>query len=162
MILNILAVTAALLLSLTNVHAYDAKLTISDLNVRLTSLGAPRVNGTDKSGDKTVPAIYFGERKINNNYDVVDALRKAHNATATIFVKDGEEYVRVSTNVLTAEGKRAVGTTLAHNAAYESIGKGAQFCGLIDVLGTAFDACYNPIKDSSGKTIGIFYVGHKK
>jgi hypothetical protein len=51
---------------------------------------------------------------------------------------------------------------LAHNAAYESISKGAQFCGVIDVLGTAFDACYNPVKDSSGKIIGIFYVGHKK
>jgi len=157
--LNTLAMTATLLLSLTNAHAYDAKVTVADLNARLSSLGAPKINGTDKSGEKTVPAIYFGERKINNNYDVVDALRKAHSATATIFVKDGDEYVRVSTNVLTAEGKRAVGTTLAHNAAYESIGKGAQYCGLIDVLGTAFDACYNPIKDGSGKTIGIFYVG---
>jgi len=49
---------------------------------------------------KPVPAIYFGERKINNNYDVVDAVRKAHSATATVFVKDGDEFVRISTNVL--------------------------------------------------------------
>jgi len=30
------------------------------------------------------------------------------------------------------------------------------------VLGTAFDACYNPIRDASGKTIGLTYIGHKK
>jgi hypothetical protein len=156
------ALTAALLLSLSSAHAYDSKATIADLDARLASLGAAKINGTDKSGEKTVPAIYFGERKINNNYDVVDAVRKAHNATATIFVKDGDEYVRVSTNVLTAEGKRGVGTQLARNAAYEAVQKGSQYCGLIDVLGSAFDACYNPIKDGSGKTIGVSFIGHKK
>ena len=40
--------------------------------------------------------------------------------------------------------------------------KGEQFCGPVDVLGTAFDACYNPIKDKGGKVIGVSYIGHKK
>jgi hypothetical protein len=140
----------------------DPKATIADLDARLAKIGAPKVEGTDKIGDKTVPALYFGERKINSNYDVVDALRKAANVTATVFVKDGDEFVRVSTNVLTPEGKRGVGTSLAHNAAYEAVSKGAQFCGPVDVLGTPYDACYNPIKDSSGKLIAVSYIGHKK
>ena len=75
-------------------------------------------------------------------------MRKAHNATATVFVKDGDEFVRVSTNVLTPEGKRGIGTQLARNKAYDAVSKGEQYCGPIDVLGTAFDACYNPIKDA--------------
>jgi hypothetical protein len=91
-----------------------------------------------------------------------DAIRKAHSATATVFVKDGDEFVRVSTNVLTPEGKRGVGTQLAHNAAYAAVSTGKQYCGPIDVLGTAFDACYNPIKDAGGKIIGVSYIGHKK
>ena len=99
---------------------------------------------------------------MNNNNDVVDAVRKAHDATATVFVKDGDEFVRVSTNVLTPEGKRGVGTQLAHNKAYEAVSKGQQYCGPIDVLGTAYDACYNPIKDSAGKLVGVSYIGHKK
>ncbi len=143
-------------------HANDPKATISDLDARLAKIGAPKLEGTDVVGGKTVPAIFFGERKINNNYDVVDAIRKAHQATATVFVKDGEEFVRVSTNVLTPEGKRGVGTQLARNAAYAAVSKGQQFCGPIDVLGTAFDACYNPIKDGSGQIIGVSYIGHKK
>jgi hypothetical protein len=158
-----LATTAALLLgAATAAQAYDPKATIADLDARLAKIGAPKLEGTDTAGDKSVPAIYFGERKINNNYDVVDAVRKAHNATATVFVKDGDEFVRVSTNVLTPEGKRGVGTQLARNKAYEAVSKGEQYCGPIDVLGTAFDACYNPIKGAGGKIIGVSYIGHKK
>jgi hypothetical protein len=143
-------------------QAADPKATIAELDSRLTKIGAPRLEGTDKVADKDVPAIFFGARKINNNFDVVDSIRKSHQATATVFVKAGDEFVRVSTNVLTPEGKRGVGTALARNAAYEALSKGQQFCGPIDVLGTAFDACYNPIKDGSGKVIGASYVGHKK
>jgi len=156
------AIAAVLLAGATVVHANDPKATIADLDTRLAKIGAPSVKGTDTVAGKSVPALFFGERRINNNFDVVDAVRKQHGATATVFVKDGDELVRVSTNVLTPEGKRGVGTVLARNAAYEALIKGRQFCGTIDVLGTAFDACYNPIRDAGGKIIGASYVGHRK
>lgn len=157
-----LLMMSALLCGAFHVHAADPKATIADLDARLAKIGAPRLEGTDKAGDKEVPAIFFGQRKINNNFDVVDGIRKDHQATATVFVRTGDEFVRVSTNVLTPEGKRGIGTQLARNAAYDAVTKGQQYCGPIDVLGTAFDACYNPIKDGSGKTIGVSYIGHKK
>ena len=161
--LKTLTLTAIVMAGMfTSAYAYDPKATIADLDARLAKIGAAKIDGEDKAGDKTVPALYFGERKVNNNYDVVDAIRKAHTATATLFVKTGDEFVRVSTNVLTPEGKRGVGTQLARNPAYAALSKGEQFCGPIDVLGTAFDACYNPIKDTSGKIIGASYIGHKK
>ena len=153
---------AALALFALGASAADPKATIADLDARLAKIGAAKVEGTDKAGDRTVPALFFGERKVNNNYDVVDGVRKAHDATATVFVKDGDEFVRVSTNVLTPEGKRGVGTQLARNKAYEAVIKGGSYCGPIDVLGTAFDACYNPIKDAGGKLVGVSYIGHKK
>ncbi len=161
--MNVRALCFAVAFAATGLaHAEDPKATIADLDARLAKIGAPKIEGTDTVGGLSVPAIYFGDRKINNNYDVVDAVRKAHNATATVFVKDGDEFVRVSTNVLTPEGKRGIGTQLARNAAYAAVSKGDQFCGPIDVLGTAFDACYNPIKDGAGKVIGVTYIGHKK
>jgi hypothetical protein len=156
------ALAALSLFAATAAHAYDPKATIADLDARLAKIGAAKIEGTDVVGGNTVPAIYFGDRKINNNYDVVDSVRRAHSATATVFVRDGDEFVRVSTNVLTPEGKRGTGTKLARNAAYEAVSHGKQYCGPIDVLGTAFDSCYNPIKDASGKIIGVSYIGHKK
>jgi hypothetical protein len=157
------AIAALLFASvLGSAHAADPKATIADLDARLAKIGTPKVEGTETVAGKPTPALFFGERKINNNYDVVDAVRKAHDATATVFVKDGDEFVRISTNVLTPEGKRGIGTQLARNAAYAAVSKGQSYCGPIDVLGTAFDACYNPIKDGSGKVIGVSYIGHKK
>ena len=136
--------------------------TIAALDARLAKIGAPHLEGTDKAGEQTVPGIFFGTRKINNNYDVVDEIKKTTGATATVFVKQGDEFIRVSTNVLTPEGKRGVGTPLARAKAYEAVSKGNSFCGPVDVLGTPFDACYNPIKDADGKVIGVSYIGYKK
>lgn len=155
-------VAATLVLMCAAAHANDPKATIADLNAKLSKIGAVKIDGTDKVGEKTVPALYFGPRKINNNYDVVDGIKKSTGATATIFVKDGEDYVRVSTNVLTPEGKRGVGTTLARAKVWEAMNKGDNYCGDVDVLGTPFAACYNPIKDASGKVVVVTYVGFKK
>jgi len=157
-----LALTLSLGLAAGHALANNPQATIADLDARLSKIGAPKLDGVDTVAGKEVPAIFFGARKINNNFDVVDDIRKAHKATATVFVKAGDEFVRVSTNVLTPEGKRGIGTQLARNAAYEALNSGRQFCGPIDVLGTKFDACYNPIKDASGKTIGASYIGHKQ
>jgi hypothetical protein len=160
---KMLFATAALaVFAVGTAHANDPKQAIAALDARLAKIGAPKLDGTDKAGEKAVPALFFGARKINNNYDVVDEIRKSTGASATVFVKDGDEFVRVSTNVLTPEGKRGVGTALARNKAYEAVSKGGSWCGDIDVLGTAFNACYNPIKDAGGKTIGVTYVGFKK
>lgn len=152
----------ALALLAGTAHAGDPKATIGTLNERLAKLGPAKLEGTEKAGDKSVPGIYFGARKVNNNYDLVDEIKKQTGATATIFVRSGDDFVRISTNVLTPEGKRGVGTTLARAKAYEAVSHGDEYCGDVDVLGTAFNACYDPIKDGGGKVIGVTYVGFKK
>ena len=159
---NFLVAAALVAFSASSFASADPKATIADLDARLAKIGPVKIEGTDTVAGKEVPAIYFGKRKINNNTDVVDGIRKDHRATATVFVKAGDEFVRVSTNVLTPEGKRGTGTQLARNAAYAALIAGKQYCGPIDVLGTAFDACYNPIKDASGTIVGVSYIGHKK
>ena len=160
---SLFAIAAAAIVLLASPAHADPKATIAALDARLAKIGEPKQEGTDKAGDQTVPGLYFGARKINNNYDVVDEIKKSSGgATATVFVKAGDEFVRVSTNVLTPEGKRGVGTKLARAKAYDAVSKGEQFCGVVDVLGTMFDSCYNPIKDKGGKIIGATYIGFKK
>ena len=157
------AAAATLLMALAApAHANDPKVAIATLDARLAKIGTPKVEGTDKAGETSVAGLYFGARKINNNYDVVDEIKKSTGAAATVFVKEGDEFVRVSTNVLTPEGKRGVGTKLARAKAYEAVSKGESFCGVVDVLGTSLDSCYHPVKDGGGKVIGVTYVGYKK
>jgi Cache 3/Cache 2 fusion domain len=144
----------------TDVQA-KVKKSMGLLQDMLGKLGAPKIEGTSDVAGKTVPSIVFGSAKINGNFDVVDAVVKEMGGTATIFVKAGEEYVRISTNVLKDDGTRAIGTQLAHNPAYEAINGGKAFYGQVDILGKPYETGYEPIKDASGKAVGIYYVGYK-
>jgi hypothetical protein len=159
---KLFALSIAMLALVGSAYANTPQESIKQLDERLAKIGAPKLDGTAPVADKTVAALFYGPRRINNNFDVVDEIRKSTGASATVFVKEGEEFIRVSTNVLTPEGKRGIGTSLARNKAYEALSKGESYCGVVDVLGTQFDACYNPIKDGAGKVIGSTYVGHKK
>jgi Cache 3/Cache 2 fusion domain len=79
-------------------------------------LGAPRIEGTEQVGGKDAPALYFGSTKLNNNFEIVDTIGRedGKGMTATLFVKGGEEYIRVSTSVPKPDGSgRAIGTVLA-------------------------------------------------
>ena len=46
--------------------------------------------------------------------------------------------------------------------ALEAIKAGKAYYGEIPILGTPYITGYEPIKDSSGNPIGIYYVGYKK
>ena len=100
---------------------------------------------------------------MNNNFTLVDEVSKEAGGTATIFVKSGEEYVRVATNVKKDDGSRAIGTTLdPKGKAIESIKKGEAFYGQVDILGKPYVTGYDPIRDPDKHVIGIYYVGYPK
>ncbi|MCP3404953.1 Cache 3/Cache 2 fusion domain-containing protein [Bradyrhizobium sp. CCGB01] len=127
-------------------------------------LGAPKLEGNDAVGGKEAPALYFGTTKLNNNFDIVDAIGKedGKGMTATLFAKSGDEYIRVSTSVPKPDGSgRAVGTVLA-GPALESIKAGKAHYGEVPILGIPYITGYEPMKDSSGAQIGVYYVGYKK
>lgn len=160
---NILStiITAVVLVAGNSAYAGDPNAALSALKAKLAKLGEPKIEGTDKAADKTVPALFFGKRKLNNNTDVVDDVKKSFGGTATIFVKNGADFTRITTNVLKDDGTRAVGTDLARNKAYEAVTKGETFCGEVEILKSMYDTCYEPIKVGS-EVLGIYYVGFKK
>jgi hypothetical protein len=127
-------------------------------------MGAPKVEGQEAVAGKDAPALYFGTAKINNSFEIVDAIGKedGKGMTATLFVKSGDEYVRVSTNVPKPDGSgRAIGTVLA-GPALEAIKAGKAYYGEVPILGTPYITGYEPIKDGAGNQIGVYYVGYKK
>ncbi|HAR41597.1 MAG TPA: hypothetical protein DCS07_03030 [Bdellovibrionales bacterium] len=138
------------------------KTSMALLKDKLNKYGKPRLEGTDTVDGKNAPVIYFGQQKQNNFYEAVDEVKKEVGGTATVFVKSGAEYVRVTTNVLKDDGSRAVGTELAHNPAYDSINKGQAYYGKVDILGKPYETGYEPIKNAKGEVIGIYYVGYKQ
>lgn len=103
--------------------------------------------------------LFIGDHPLNGDNQIVDKVKDLVGGTATIFMGD----VRVATNVIGPDGKRAAGTKLAPGPVYNAVIKdGQSFRGEADILGETYFTAYDPIKSSSGDVIGILYVGLKK
>jgi signal transduction histidine kinase/CheY-like chemotaxis protein len=112
-------------------------------------------------GDSRMETLFFGDHSVAGSFDLVDDVTKIMGGTATIFLRQGDRYVRISTNVLTPGAARAVGTELdPKGRAIAAIREGRAFHGVVDILGTAYITSYEPIFDASGGVIGIYYVGY--
>lgn len=101
--------------------------------------------------------LLAGSYLLNNNFEVPDKVQEIFGGVATIFMGN----LRVSTNVLDGDGRRAVGTKLV-GPAYDAIFKqGKPYRGEALVLGVPYLAAYDPIKDKNGEIIGVLFVGLK-
>ncbi len=119
--------------------------------------GAPVVVGTTPAHD-----IIVGGKGQANNFDIVDNVTHFMKGTATLFSKEGSDFVRIATNVKKSDGSRAIGTKLdSTNRAYAAVSKGEAFYGVVDILGTAYFTGYEPLYGKTGDVIGITYVGYK-
>jgi hypothetical protein len=156
-IVSILAVgcfIATLMLMPSVGTAQDARVTksMAALKDQTAKLGAPKVEGN---------ALSFGMTKMNN--DVVDAVVKENGGAATLFLKAGNEYVRVATTLKKEDGSSAMGTTLdPKSPALAMINKGEAYYGDATIFGKPYVTGYEPIKDAAGKVIGIYFVGYTK
>ena len=101
--------------------------------------------------------LYAGSAGINGNFEVVDRVKELVGGTATVFMGD----TRVSTNVVQADGKRAVGTKLAQGPIHDALFQAKKaFRGEAEILGEKYFTAYDPIKSANGDVIGILYVGY--
>jgi hypothetical protein len=128
------------------------KTSIADLQAETGKLGSPKVQGND---------LYFGDAKASS--DVVDAVVKAQGGVATLFVKNGDQYVRAATTLKKEDGTSAVGTALAADSrAFAKLKNGEAYYGDARIFGKTYDSGYEPIKDASGAVIGAYFVGYAK
>jgi hypothetical protein len=141
----------ALTTSADTEYSAKCKEALTAMKTDAAKLGEPKVDGS---------SLLFGTTKMNGNYELVDALKAKFGCTATFFVKKGDSFIRISTNVV-KDGNRAVGTPLDPNGqAIAAIRKGEVFYGVVDILGSQYDTGYEPIKNASGEILGVYYVGY--
>jgi hypothetical protein len=144
-------------------HAQKVKSSMALLQSEAAKFGVPKVEGTERIGGQEVPALYFGGTKMNNTFELVDDGVAKMGGTATVFVKHGEDFVRVATNVKKDDGSRAVGTILdPKGKVIVNIRNNEPYYGEAAILGKSYTTGYEPIRDAANKVIGIYYVGYLK
>jgi two-component system NtrC family sensor kinase len=95
----------------------------------------------------------------NNDFSLVDRIKDiAQIDTVTIFLGD----LRVSTNVMTSEGQRAVGTRLAADVGEVVLKDGQEYVGTAFVVNENYITRYEPLHNQAGEIIGILYVGARQ
>ena len=93
---------------------------------------------------------------INNDFTLVDQIKSiAGIDTATIFFGD----VRVSTNVVTPDGKRAIGTRMSRQVRATVLEQCCAYIGPAFVVDQNYVTRYEPLRDHANQVIGSLYVG---
>ncbi len=106
-----------------------------------------------------------GGTLLNKNYTIVDKIKeteyhgekyKGHDmGFATIF----QGGVRISTNVMTKDYKRAIGTVVSREVYEKVIGQGEDWIGRAFVVDDWYISSYTPIYDINRNIIGMLYTG---
>ena len=95
----------------------------------------------------------------NNDFTLVDRIREVAGIdTVTVFFGD----LRVSTNVMTAGGKRAVGTRVSQEVFDVVLSQGRDYVGRAYVVNEWFITRYEPLYDFQGNVVGSLYVGARE
>jgi len=109
--------------------------------------------------------ILYGGVLLNRSQEIVDRVRDTvfqHEiykgqsiGTATIFFKD----VRISTNVLSPDGSRAIGTVGSEEVTKHVLTDGKKWTDRAFVVNDWYITAYEPIEDIFGQRVGMLYVG---
>jgi methyl-accepting chemotaxis protein len=112
-------------------------------------------------GGKSTPSLKIGGSTINGNFSAVDNFSHIYSGSvATIFVKDGDDFVRISTSLKKEDGSRAIGTALDKNhPAYKLLLDKKEYTGPAKLFKKDYMTKYAPILSSSGDIIGVYFIG---
>ncbi|NWA27279.1 methyl-accepting chemotaxis protein [Pseudomonas gingeri] len=113
-----------------------------------------------KVGSVQAPGLYLGNELLNNNFAEVDEFKQMSAGVATLFVRSGEDFVRVSTSLTKQDGSRAIGTLLDHqHPAYQRLLAGQGYVGRALLFDRYYMTQYTPVRDAAGKVIAVLFVG---
>ncbi|MBS1203976.1 MAG: methyl-accepting chemotaxis sensory transducer [Proteobacteria bacterium] len=108
----------------------------------------------------SVPLLKGGDSDLHENNATVDDFLTRTGAIATLFVRSGDDFVRVATSLRKENGDRAIGTKLDKaSPAFAPALKGETYRGLALLFGKRYITQYQPVKDNNGNTIAILFVG---
>jgi methyl-accepting chemotaxis protein-2 (aspartate sensor receptor) len=109
---------------------------------------------------RPVALLRSGRRTINLDFSVADEASRRSGFVATVFARDGDDFIRVTTSVRKQNGERAIGTPLDRSQpAYQDALRGRAHEGYVAIFGKQYLAHYLPLRDTSGLVVGILFVG---
>ncbi len=114
---------------------------------------------TVKVGAVEVPTLLHGGKEVALDFTAPDAFTRVTGGVATVFVRSGDDFVRVSTSLKNEKGERALGTYLGkQHPAYAMLLNGETYVGRATLFGKPYMTKYQPIMQGKD-VIGLLFVG---
>lgn len=101
--------------------------------------------------------LYKGKYNMSCNYESIDRIAKDTGVMATLFKGD----TSVATSIV-VDGKRMIDTKASKNVAHSVMQEGNIFQGIVKLGEEKIQSYYMPLKDGSGKRIGMYSTGIRK
>lgn len=132
---------------------------------------------TLESVPAVLPKLMVGDTWLGQNFNpqirtvVVDDVQDLVGSTVTVFQRMNEngDMLRVATNVIKTDGKRAIGTYIpaknsdgSENGVVSALLKGKTYRGVAFVVDAWYVTAYEPLFDKDENVIGALYVGVKQ
>ena len=142
--------------------------TLRESTERLTGLFEKRFSaGLSVRADQQVavagvqtPSLYLGDQVLNNNFEEVDEFKQMSGGVATVFVRSGDDFIRVSTSLTKQDGSRAIGTVLDRQGpAYPQVFAGKAYIGRAVLFDRSYMTQYSPVRDAGGNVIAVLFIG---
>ena len=109
---------------------------------------------------RATPVLMLHGKPVNLDFSVVDDFSAATGSVATLFVRSGDDFVRITTSLKNDKGERAVGTLLdREHPGYKAVSSGQRFVGAATLFGRNYMTQYDPVLDDSGRVIAVRFVG---
>jgi len=118
-------------------------------------------DGFALGGTPDNPQLLLGKGPaLNGDHAALDRFSQGTGTVATLFAAKGDDFVRVATSLRREDGRRAVDTLLGQqHPAYASVSQGRAYSGRATLFGKEYYTSYTPLRDGSGKVVGLSFVG---
>ena len=126
----------------------------SFLNLRKKGTATININGVETLG------LYDGFSRLNKNFNPVDHFKELTGAVSAVYVKDNNEYIRITSSLKDENDERILLDKIDLNGqTYKNIENKEKFIGLEYIAGKNYMSVYSPIiKDD--EIIGALYIGY--
>ncbi len=126
----------------------------SFLNLRKKGNRKVKINGVETL------ALFDGFSRLNKNFQPVDHFTNLTGAVSAVYVKDKNEYIRITSSLKNEKGERILLDKLNPNEKiYKDIESNSKFIGLEKIAGKDYMSVYTPII-REGEILGALYIGY--
>ncbi len=121
------------------------------------------VLGAEYKGQFTLQGpgqLLLDGQPLAGKFERVDRFARTTGGVATIFARQGDDFLRVATSLTKQDGTRAIDTLLGtQHPARARLLAGESYIGPAVLFGVPYMTRYQPVRDAGGQVVGVLFIG---